>query len=373
MVTFQEALRNEASRLACRVLRDATARENLVSRTVSRIPGGPVAVAAGSAIFDTAERVACSLGNNEEKPGDSLTGRPGQPGQCDGVRYFLTITTKTTTGNPSTQTFNGFWGPIQGIRILPVENGVSRVVIDCKGRSTSGPAAEVFPFGFASTTGSPYEVATIDDIQPQDSFVDNCGVADTRPYYSGPLTYNEGDTEITQNVEIILDESINNGPSLTIPFFYIEPTLELSPELELELEPTISFPRGGTCELEIEPGIDNTSDNPDAPQDFGQSGDIVGAVVVSTKVTQFQTTTELGDGLPPTLFLPRCATLLFGLRVGSNRAWSVPQDCSVLVQYLDVPGDIPAYTFKVIPALGFSCEVYPVRKPAPVDVPDEIE
>lgn len=372
MVTFQEALRNEASRLACRVLRDASARDNLVERTVRRVPAGGVVADIADGVFDTAERIACSLGDNDPNPGDQLGGVPGQPGQCDSVRYFLTITTKTPTGSPSTQTFNGFWGPILGIRIAPVENGISRVLVDCKGRSNNGPSAEVFPFQLASTSGTPYSEATIDNIQPQDNFVDNCGIADTRPRYNGPLTYNEGDTEVTQNVEIILDESVNNGPSLTIPLIYLDPSLELRPELELDIEPELSFGRGNGCDVDIELGDDNTSDNPDAPEDFGQEGDIVGAVVVSTKVSQFQTTTELGDGLPPTLYLPRCATLLFGLRVGNNRAWTQPQDCSVLVQYLDVPGDIPAYTFKVLPTLGFECEVFPVRKQPPVDTEPEV-
>lgn len=372
MVSFQEALRNEASRLACRVLRDASARNNIIERTIRRVPAGQFAADVADGVFDAAERAACSLGDNDPKPGDQLGGVPGQPGQCDGVRYFLTITSQIENGNPSTQTFNGFWGPIGAIYIAPPENGISRVFIDCRGRSSGGPSATVQPFQFASSSGNEYILATIDDIQPQDSFVDNCGVPDTRPRYNGPLTYNEGDTEITQDVEIILDESINYGPSLTIPFIYVDPDLELRPELDLDVEPELSFRRGRGCDVEIELGDDNTSDNPDAPQDFGQEGDIVGAVVVSTKISPFQTTTELGDGLPPTLYLPRCASLLFGLRVGNNRAWSQPQDCSVLVQYLDVPGDIPAYTYKVLPALGFECEVYPVRKPPTVDTEPEV-
>lgn len=355
------------------MLRNATARDNLVQRTVRRIPGGSTVEAISTAVFDAAERAACSIGDNEERPGDRLLGQPGQPGQCDGVRYFLTITFSAEGGAPSTQTFNGFWGPIQGIRILPREGGVSRIVIDCRGRSTGGPAPDVFPYQFASTTGASYNVATIDDIQPQDNFVDNCGVADTRPSYSGPITYNEGGTEITQNVEITLDESINNGPSLTIPFLYVDPNLELRPELDLDLEPEISLGGRRGCDVDIEVGNDNTSGNPESPLDDGQPGNIVGAVVVSTRASQFQTTTELSVDGPPTLFFPRCASLLFGLRVGNNRAWAEPQDCNVLVQYLDVPGDIPAYTWKIIPALGFTCEVFPVRQAEALDVEPEIE
>lgn len=372
MVSFQEALRNEASRLACRVLRNAGARDSLIERTVRSVPAGGVVADIADGVFDTAERIACSLGDNDPKPGDQLEGLPGQPGQCDGVRYLLTVTIQVFNGNPETQTFNNFWGPIEGIRIAPRENGLSKVFIDCKGRATTGPSAQVIPYQFASSSGNEYILARIDNIVPQDNFVDNCGTSDNRPRYSGPLTYNEGDTEVTQNVEIILDESVNTGPSLTIPFIYLDPSLELRPELELDVEPELSFGRGNGCDVDIELGDDNTSDNPDAPEDFGQEGDIVGAVVVSTKVSQFQTTTELGDGLPPTLYLPRCATLLFGLRVGNNRAWTQPQDCSVLVQYLDVPGDIPAYTFKVLPTLGFECEVFPVRKQPPVDTEPEV-
>lgn len=372
MVSFQEALRNEASRLACRVLRDANARDNIVERTIRRVPAGSFAADVADGVFDAAERAACSLGDNDPRPGDQLGGIPGPPGQCEGSRYWVTHTRTDDTGFSTGQRANGYWGPILGIKSVPRGNGGSDVYLICKGRDNGGPAAEVFDTPIVQSGGQNWVDVQIDLIEPMDGYADDCGIPDTRPRYEGPMTYNEGDTEITQDIEIILDESINYGPSLTIPFIYVDPDLELRPELDLDVEPELSFRKGSDCDLEIEMGDDNTSDNPDAPEDFGQDGDIVGAVVVSTKVSSFQTTTELGDGVPPTLYLPRCATLLFGLRVGNNRAWSQPQDCSVLVQYLDVPGDIPAYTFKVLPALGFECEVFPVRKPLPVDTEPEV-
>jgi len=372
MVSFPEALRNEAARLTCRVLRDAPARSNLADRTVRSIPGGDFAADVADGAFDAAERSACSLEGDDPKPGDNLAGVPGPPGQCDGVKYNGNMIITKTNGTEQQSGMGINWGPIQGVTIRKDVDGRDRAYVICRG---SGDTPIQPPGTLVERASSPqldYESVRIapDNFIRVDGLPDDCGEFDTRPRYNGPLTYNEGDTEITVDVEIILDESVNNGPSLTIPLIYVDPSLELRPELDLDLEPELNFSGKGSCELDIEIGGDNTTGEPDAPEDAGQPGDIVGAVVVSQKTTNLQTTTEVDSD--PTLFLPRCSTLLFGLRVGANRAWSTPQDCSLLVQYLDVPGDIPAYTFKAIPALGFSCTVYPVRKAVPLDIEPEV-
>lgn len=372
MVSFGEALRNEASRLTCRVLRDANARDGLAERTVRNLPGGNRAADVGDNVFDAAERVACSLVPDEPKPGDNLAGLPGPPGQCDGVKYNGNMIITKTNGTEQLTGMGVNWGPIEGVVIQKDVGGRDRAFVICRGSSNSPIQPPGTLVERASSPALDYESVRIspDNFIRVDGQPDNCGIPDTRPRYNGPMTYNEGATEITVDVEIILDESINNGPSLTIPFLYVDPDLELRPELDLEFEPELRFPRKGSCDLELEFDGDNTSGEPDAPEDNGEEGDIIGVVVVSRKTTELQTTTEVDSG--PTLFLPRCATLLFGLRVGGNRAWSQPQDCSVLVQYLDVPGDIPAYTYKAIPALGFSCDVYPVRKALPIDTESEV-
>lgn len=394
MVSFGEALQNEVARLACRVLADPVAGPSYAERAVRRIPGADQTLDRLDATREFARRVACGVAGPDPRPGDNLGGpNDGEPGQCPGVGYDVeavvqcrysafsgaassfdyTVTYQNSVGTGAIP------GPIEGL-VLPGDLGGGQTSSKAPPVRISSNGGELrFLSHIAISTsanrnaGNNQAISLVSlQITRRDGQPDNCQPGYDAPSYRGPLTYDDDGVERTDDVEIDLDDPVRDGPSITIPFFYVDPDLELRPELELELEPELNFNPGGGGELEIQPGNDNTSGEPDAPQDFGQEGDIVGAVVVSRKTTAFQTTTELRDETAPTLFLPRCATLLFGLRVGNNRAWTVKQDCSTLVQYLDVPGDIPAFTWKVIPSLGFSCTVYPVRKQAPVDVAGEL-
>lgn len=394
MVSFAEALQNEVARLACRVLSDPVAGPSYAERAVRRIPGANQALDRLDATREFARRVACGVAGPDPRPGDNLGGpNDGQPGQCPGVGYDVeavvqcrysafageassfdyTVTYQNTVGTGAIP------GPIEGL-VLPgvatgglLSNRVPPVQISSNGGEQRFLGHVAISTSANRNKGNNQAISLVSmQITRRDGQPDNCRPGYDSPSYRGPLTYDDDGVERTDDVEIDLDDPVQDGPSITIPFFYVDPDLELRPEIELEVEPELNFNPGGGGELEIQPGSDNTSSEPDAPQDFGQEGNIVGAVVVSKKVTTFQTTTELRDETAPTLFLPRCATLLFGLRVGNNRAWTVKQDCSTLVQYLDVPGDIPAFTWKVIPSLGFSCEVYPVRKQAPIDVAEEV-
>lgn len=394
MVSFGEALQNEVARLACRVLSDPMAGPSYAERAVRRLPGADQALDGLDASREFARRVACRVAGPDPRPGDNLGGpNDGEPGKCPGVGYDVEAVVNcrysafsgpassfnyTVTYNNSVAT-GAIPGPIEGL-ILPgltvgglTSTGVPPLKISSNGGEERFLSRVSVNSPGSRTGGNNQAISLVSlTITRRDGQPDNCQPGYTPPSYRGPLTYDDDGVERTDDVEIDLDDPVRDGPSFTIPFFYVDPDIELRPELELELEPELNFNPGGGCELEIQPGSDNTSGEPDAPQDFGQEGDIVGAVVVSTKTTAFQTTTELRDETAPTLFLPRCSTLLFGLRVGNNRAWTVKQDCSTLVQYLDVPGDIPAFTWKVIPSLGFSCTVYPVRKQAPVDVEGDL-
>lgn len=186
-------------------------------------------------------------------------------------------------------------------------------------------------------------------------------VPPTGPGYTGPITYDGPDgSPITIDVDISMDNPvIDEDGNLIIPFVYIDPDLELNPDVNIELEPEFG-PGGNNCNPTIDPDFPDFPEGPDDPPPPEDGRRIAGIVVVATKTTTFQTTTEYRGENEPTLFLPRLASVVFAIDIGGQGCWTAPVDVEVLRQWVPVPENTQAYAFDVKPVNGFTIESYPV-------------
>jgi len=196
-----------------------------------------------------------------------------------------------------------------------------------------------------------------------DGLPDGCGGPGRPPGYKGPLTYRDpAGEEITEEVDIELDDPyINEDGKPFIPFVFIDPDLNIRPELELDFEPEISLGGGdNSCDNNYDPDFPPLPPGPEDPEPPNNNRRFTAIVTVATKATTLQTTTEFSGGTTPTIYLPRLGSVVFAVSVGEQAAWTKPTDLEVLRQFTPVPGDGVAFDYNVKPALGFSIQAFPV-------------
>lgn len=242
VVDLRTAIGNAVRGYACRVLRNGQARDNLVQRTVRRIPGGGRVVDFAQNAGDSLENLVCGSGGGLQPPapGDDFSGqRPFNGGQCP-VQYNLTMDisgTRVSTGasilpvarsvsvngpvrqifkaNPNLgDTLGGYvWGAvIQATSInSPNYPGGARVIENSTlGARLGVKAADPYQTGFLTGNGgggnfivSPINLQNINLIRV-DGLPDDCGDV-APPLFGFPVT----------NITINYDNSVNTN--VTIP------------------------------------------------------------------------------------------------------------------------------------------------------------
>lgn len=359
MADLKNTIISEVRRLACRVLSNQPFANNWVGRAVRRTPGGRFLGRGVDAATDALAGIACPSTPPESKAGDSL-GQLFPGGQCD-FNYHISgvVRLSTPQGTMETENFNtdngnsgGFAGPILSYR---VENGKTWLT------TVTGRRDHLIyrtKLGFKIEEVIEYRVTPADPNR-----TDDCGSNGTpNPEYRGPVTYenDNGDT-ITEDTTIIINppETTNDGLNLTVPFFWISPTLNLSADVNLSLEPEINLPDG--CRDDVPtvdiPDLPETEDDPPTPETEER---LAGVVVVSSRQAPFETTTTFGSGDFPTVRLPRIGSLIFAIETGGTVAWTAPINVQLQRQWVPVPGELLAYDAKLHSVPGWSGKIYRV-------------
>jgi len=391
--SFGEEVKNLARRTLCRALGEPPTDDSWPQRVIRRLPGGDFAIDTGNDFRRTAGRLAC--GSNEpDLPGYRPQGPP-PTGQCAGVLYNIEFTlerriSRSTTCDPYQFTTGGQ----QLQRLGPVPIVTENTFVGPIGSPERLTASKTYdgPFGSWFDSQERYRVTTGDGdwyiglgsntaeaafhsscgpsrriiewkVTRVDGLPDGCGGPGRPPGYKGPLTYRDpAGEEITEEVDIELDDPyINEDGKPFIPFVFIDPDLNIRPELELDFEPEISLGGGdNSCDNNYDPDFPPLPPGPEDPEPPNNNRRFTAIVTVATKATTLQTTTEFSGGTTPTIYLPRLGSVVFAVSVGEQAAWTKPTDLEVLRQFTPVPGDGVAFDYNVKPALGFSIQAFPV-------------
>jgi len=357
-----EAIKSTASKLLCLVAGGETFADNYFDRTRDR-GGNSIEAEARNASRAYVQAVLGCPPSQDVPPGYQPGGTGFTPGQCN-TRYRVSYTVNFSDNNgPQVEDVvrGSLPGPIEPLQLGPIPDRDADFFV--YGQRADGTFRIYSGYG---TTNNPASGGVLSNVSITrvDGEPDECGDFDGDPRYTGPLTVinNEGD-EVTYEGNIVLaPPRIGPGGGLTIPVAWISPefsfdgTLDFSPDLDLKLNV------GNDGETAARPINSNPGGSgPDAPNpppsDYAP---IIGVFVVSERATDVQTTTEYGDGESPTLFEPRCATVLFAIRGGGRVGWSKPYSVQSLSQYIPWQGELEAYDVRVIEANGFSSQAFPV-------------
>lgn len=360
MANLADTILSETQRLACRVLSDDSVAVGFLNTALRLNPAGQVIGQGLGAIRNTVRNLACPTDGAEARPGDLLNGLPGGPGQCPTDyrirvvvdRYFSNGTLRVE--GATFQSANPFRGPITNVFI--VNNNAGTVTVEY-GNNQSGP---LFSNGSTDTFRDLRDVT----FERLDGLADDCGDSpDGRPRYRGPVTYQDDNgNDITEDVDIVFDNPNDGGGGggLTIPFGWFAPTLEINPNLNLDLEPEIDFSPGDGCSLRPEIDIPDVPPTPEDPPPPDDARTLVGIIVATERLTQEVVTGVFGDGGPTNIFLPNHGFALLGARVGPVSAWLKPVPLNLLKQWVPVEGELPVYTWEIVSQNGFRHTVTPV-------------
>lgn len=355
----------------CRALEDSgEPRDNWLQGQARRLPGGDTVVDSAQDLERTMTRLACDNSNSDlpgYRPGEVV---PSPGGLCENVRYNFTVRWDDSAIGPREREYFGFLGPLEGTRIHERSSG-DLVLQFGHHTSNNNTYQEAVRWSTVTNNAQRFSNDRLEDIVRADGEPDNCGeTTTTNPGYAGPITYNNFDgVEVTVDVDISLDSPIvDEDGNLIIPFVYIDPDLELNPDLELDLEPEINLGEGGCCNRNYGDNLPDFGDNEDDPEDPEQQQRIVGIVVSCDPLSDFATVGEFGDGVSPSIYLPRLGAVTFAVSIGGEGCWLSPIDITVRKQYIPVPGLIPAYTYNVKPVNGWAVEAFPVF----LDVPERL-
>jgi len=366
--TFEEELKNLARRTICRALGESPSGDSWPQRVLRRLPGGNFAVDTGNDFRRTAGRLACSP-SEPDLPGYRPSGT-GFPGQCVCVGYRGTGRYRRTDGLIVNFVIGGVFGPVTGVFVGGEPLG-RNIFVSCRGRASIDFSGNVS--GTCSPTPVLVSVAsasvpTFEEILDwqvapiSSSVIDNCGGEGRPPGYNGPMDYRDRDgNDVSVDVEIDLDDPyVDDDGKFFIPFVYIDPDLNINPEIELDFEPEIKLGGDDCAPNRYDPDFPPLPPGPEDPEPPNNNRRFTAIVTVATKTTSLQTTTEFSGGTTPTIYLPRLGSVVFAVAVGEQAAWTKPTDLEVLRQFTPVPGDGVAFDYNVKPALGFSIQAFPV-------------
>lgn len=319
---------------------------------------------------------------------------PFEGGQCPGTLYEVLGT--YTASCFSNQTFD--WravtrGPVEGVTFFlgdPV-NGWA-----VKGRNSSGAVAysncvrvgasigisvvprpgvictQAFPGGVGRDAAE--NAPTITSVTPL-SGPDDCG----DPPPAGPPV---GPIEV--DIDIDYDDGDGNPISITVPAIFapvyvaLDGTLRIPISIgEINFKGEINLDNNFEIapNFEVDFGSQGQSDDPDLPdtdrpedvppiEPLGPDQTIIGVHVRATPSGNRRASAILQDNAP-TITAPRCANVVFGIRIGSLFGWTSDIPVKNLQAYIHCPVPEGAHDVRVTAEPGYDVSMTPVRgKPA---------
>lgn len=376
MTTLREAAQDLAQNLFCESFSNPGIRELYGRAATLGLPGTAPVRQAREDIVDTAERLYCPA--PPVPPGGTTpvaSGGDPAPGFCDGTPYFVTV--RYTRDDGLVQQRDGrVWGPIEGVIIEPIGSSGSRVRVVGRG-STNGPIQPPgTPVTVVSAPSEIFVAAEIIDIFTQDGSPDNCG----------PTT----PPNVTQDQPIDYDDPNGNAVSETASLS--QGPLEIGPDGEPRICTTLTTPtanltvcfnpfngasRVGPSDLsgndtnccpplQDEVPAPPTDEDPPMPMTTAR---FKGAIIAITGgLATNDATIVLGDFA--NLYVPRLATVSFGVEYGGSRFWTEPTDVKTTKQYVECPDPFVAYTTEVWADPGTSVQVTPILVDEEVTDPD---
>lgn len=324
------------------------------------------------------QKALCNLGANPNQP--AFDQSPPAQGNCR-VRYRLAsnvtynprfgpdslITERITSGD------NSFAGPLGEPFLGPDNvNGNGRI------QWPSAAGSNLSQIIFNYRTGTYGDIEFTNSIERVDGQPDNCNengdplppTTDGPPGGSGDITYD--------------DE--NNNP-ITEPYTFSPRPIRRSPNGDsiapfeicvagvcYEICYNLSTGTSQACTGgqandpccptvdDSEPGEPGTDDPPPPENDERFAG-----VLIRSTITSFGTeVTEIGNGIGPSLWIPRLAVVRFAVQIGGRNTWTVDQDVKTLSQAVFVNAPALAYDYDVIEKPGITTEVTPLFAPATI-------
>lgn len=369
MPTREDAVENVVNGLICRALRPGAPAESFLFGTYDF---------KGNRKRDLdkereRENVRRAIGCSPTLPEDSRylpEGVASGIGQCPVLYNFKgTFEILSPNGDVRSVDFsqggaaaNRRYGPFRGFRIGT--NSANRSTLYLLHSRGDGASIES-TIGSAPADGDIIRSPVLTSATRFDNQPDDCGApADPRPRYEGNLDYEDGDgNPISEPATILIDAPrIDSSGNLTIPFKVQLPGIDLEGVVDVGIGATFGPGNNnnyGDRPISPDDGRppSGEDDPPEPPEKYRP---IIGVVAITTKETTTTLGTELGDGAPPTLFLPDMGKVFFAYDVAGGNAWGELSDITLKRQYFPVLGEIEAYAVRVVNRSGFLTELYPV-------------
>ena len=371
VVTWAEAIGNQAKAAVCSVLGDVEAATRWVARTLS----DPGDTPKGSSIVRTIRGRICNDPAGDYTPPPS----PFTGGQCTGVLYNVTITVDSclqrnsdppTSCGPSTGTVS-IVGPITNVGYEvngPSPPSASIIVF---AENAQGDREEL-GIRFTALSGASYvddELISIDIVR-NDGLPDACGnpVAPIPPYTPvtviRDITYEDNSqTTITEEGDFTVLAPIIIGGNIIAPVRVDVGGIEIPLNINLDTG-DISIDFGGS---DTPPGIgdDDPVENPTGDEPEIEEGSLFyGLIVYATESGNAQTAqTVVAQAAAPTLRIPRMGNVYFQLPIGDRVTWQGPHPVQLQNQLIMVPDGLGASGFRLVPETGWELEAVRVGKP----------
>lgn len=338
-------------------------------RTRSRILGiDPTENQSGVESFEPAKKWFC--GNAGTLPNEVSVDYPAQPlpGNC-AVRYYLRarLTYSPGIGQPvqtdilGVNSGNTYTGPLGDISIEPA--GDSSII---RWSDTNG-----FLVGPGYTLSPPPVLESIP--VRVDGGDDNCGSdgqpldgpVPAGPVISGPLVYDGPDgNPVSEPVTITGKDPVRNPDGTTtypfeVCFQDVCIDVEYDPGSGLSGPIVGGQPGASLCCPPFD--VDGLEDSPeDAPEPESDER-FAGVLTTCTIDPSLVNATEIGNGVGPSLYIPRLGVVRFACQLGSTRAWTVDQDIKQVRQFTQVNAPALAYAWDIIANQGVDISATGVR------------
>lgn len=286
---------------------------------------------------------------------------PFQGGQCEGVRYRVTVDVIREFDGENIGSTVNVVGPVRGAE-KRVSGSNESVYVLFGPLQSDGSPSEIF----VTASGNPLSEPVISNIERIDGLPDDCGnpeenypplPPDDRTF---PIIINNNSGQI-----VFGDGNLNINGDLTVPFFVNNVGIDFSGELVLNTGDVIinfgGLPSNPECEIEP-PTTDEPPPPPDEPEEPEEGlPTIVGVVVVSSVSPSKIKATEVGQQDSPNIFVPKLGHVSFKIKIGESYHWTSDIYVKNKNNYIQNPSRFPAVAVAGTPEAGVSWQLTPVK------------
>lgn len=363
MVSLRDAISNSVQNFMCSASADAAPFGDWLSGAVSNIPGVSAANRAGTAIADGVGALVCPgpSGGQSGGGGASVTypSPDAQIGQCDGVQYRGIFDYTRSDGLVTNAGIPPVWGPTGAITVDPSPQG-NRVLLACRGGG-GGPIQPAGTIVTIATASNPeFGNPVITSLTRLDGQPDDCGEAASQqpPEGTDQIDYDGPDGQPITGAPITIKPRfpvIGPGGVFGLPIEVCLAVVCFDVNFNLSTG-DITFNFGGNpgaspcCPPPKELPEEGGEDDPPPPEDDIRYSGVITKARLNGEATKI---TQIGDGIGPDLFLPKCGVIRFAIEIGGRRSWTRDQEIKQNDQVTFVNAPMAAYSWTILPYRGF--------------------